>query len=126
MNLGIYHLLVPRIDVTLITIRTAEQGAGIDKPINERAEHIAVCMLSEQDYKTLGLKNEDRVEVKTQYGSVVVKAINSNEMSKGIVAIPVGPWASRVVGTSKGRAVPHFKNIKATVERTESEVTDVF
>ncbi len=123
--MDIYHLLVPKIDVILITIRTAEQGAGIDRPIEERAEQIAVCMLSEEDYKTLELKNGDRVEVKTEYGSVVVKTINSSEMSKGIAAIPVGPWASRVVGITKDRIVPHFKNIKATVGPTESEITDV-
>jgi len=123
--LGIYHLLIPKIDVILITIRTAEQGAAIDKPIKERYDQTAVCMLSKEDHKTLELKNGDRVEVKTEYGSIVVRAINSSEMSKGIAAIPVGPWASRVVGISKGRVVPHFKNIKATVERTESKVTSV-
>ena len=124
-NLGIYHLLIPKIDVILITIRTAEQGATIDKPIKERSDKIAICMLGEEDYKTLGLKNGDKVEVKTEYGSVVVRAVNSSEMSKGIAAIPVGPWASRVVGISKGKPVPHFKNIKATVERTESKITSV-
>ncbi|MFX0096343.1 MAG: molybdopterin dinucleotide binding domain-containing protein [Candidatus Hodarchaeota archaeon] len=123
--MGIYHLLIPRIDVILITIRTAEQGALIDKSIKERSDQIAVCMLSEEDYKALGLKKGDRVEVKTEYGSTIVRAITSHEMSKGIAAIPVGPWASRVVGISKGRVVPHFKNIKATVERTESKVTTV-
>ncbi|MFX1362781.1 MAG: molybdopterin dinucleotide binding domain-containing protein [Promethearchaeota archaeon] len=123
--MGIYHLLIPKIDVILITIRTAEQGAAIDKPIKERSDQIAICMLSEEDYKTLGLKNGDRVEVKTEYGSVVVRAISSNEMTKGVAAIPVGPWASLVVGISKGKAVPHFKNIKATVEHTESKVTTV-
>lgn len=125
-TVGIYHLLVPKIDVILITIRTAEQGAGFNKTFDKLSEQMAICMFCEEDFNSLGLKEEDRVEVNTEYGSVVVKAINSSEMTKGIVGIPVGPWASRVVGISKGRAIPHFKNIKATVKHTESEITNVF
>ncbi len=115
------------IDVVLITIRTAEQGARENFAENseEYVETMALCKISEEDFKVLNLKEGDRVKIMTNYGLVVVRAVKENGVQKGVIAIPKGPWANLLTGPPEGSSIPRYKNIKATIKRTTEKITPI-
>lgn len=88
---------------------------------------VSVCSLSEEDYGSLGLAEEDgNVLVTTHFGQVVVSVRRDEGLPHGIIFIPMGPWANALVGPDTcGCGTPRFKGIEATVEPTMAKVKDV-
>jgi len=110
----------PRLQVTLLTGRTIEQGVGKErgKASKEYVESVSVCYMDPEDLKRLGIKESTNVVVSTSYGSVVVKAQKSlRAPHPGIIYIPYGPWANVIVNPeTHGIGMPSFKGIPAEVE----------
>jgi len=106
--------------VTLLTGRTIEQGVAKErgKASSEYAESVSVCYMDPEDMKQLGIKEKTNVQVSTEYGSVVVKALKSLRAPHlGIIYIPYGPWANVVVNPeTHGIGMPSFKGIPAEIE----------
>lgn len=106
--------------VTLLTGRTIEQGVAKErgKASSEYAESVSVCYMDPEDMKQLGIKEKTNVQVSTEYGSVVVKALKSlRAPHPGIIYIPYGPWANVVVNPeTHGIGMPSFKGISAEIE----------
>jgi len=117
----------PEIEVVLFTIRTAEQGAreNLDENSEEYVEAMGLCKISEEDFKSLSLREGDRVKITTNYGSAVVKVVKESGIQKGVIAIPIGPWANLLTGPPQGSSIPHYKNIKATIKRTTGKITPI-
>jgi len=115
--------------VILISGRTIEQGTNLENKLSEAYKNaVAVCELSEEDLKKLGLKGDgsERVRVRTAAGEVVVTAKKGAGYPEGIAFIPMGPWANAVVsGETKGAGMPFFKGIEAEIEKTDEEVPSV-
>ena len=88
---------------------------------------VSVCSLSEEDYSSLGLaEGEGNVLVTTPFGQVVVSVRQDEGLPRGIIFIPMGPWANALVGPDTcGCGTPRFKGIEATVEPTMAEVKSV-
>ena len=109
-----------KLRVTLLTGRTIEQGVGKErgKASKEYMESVPVCYMDPEDLKKLGIKEKINVQVSTDYGSVVVKAIKSlRGPHPGVIFIPYGPWANVVVNPdTHGIGMPSFKGISAEVE----------
>ncbi len=111
--------------VKLITGRTFMQGIGMEsgKYSDLYKENTAVCYITVDDMDKLGVKEGDRVKIKTKYGEVVVKALKSKDEHEGIIFMPLGPWANAVIGSETDSAsVPTFKGVEAEVEKTDEEV----
>jgi len=110
----------PRMQVTLLTGRTIEQGVGkeLGKASQEYFESVAVCYLDQDDLKALGVKEGSNVKVSTSHGSVVLKALKSlRGPHQGIIYIPYGPWASVVVDPKTDSiGMPSMKGIPAEIE----------
>lgn len=108
-----------KLKVTLITGRTIEQGVSKEhgKSSMEYMESVAVCYMDPQDLKKLGIKDGSNVEVSTNFGSVVLKAVKSTRTPHpGVIFIPYGPWANAVVDPeTHGLGMPSFKGIPAEV-----------
>jgi formylmethanofuran dehydrogenase subunit D len=106
--------------VTLLTGRTIEQGVAKErgKASREYLESVSVCYMDPEDLKKLGIKEKTNVQVSTNYGSVVVKALKSlRAPHPDVVFIPYGPWANVVVNPeTHGIGMPSFKGIPAEVE----------
>ncbi|MCL6578655.1 MAG: molybdopterin dinucleotide-binding protein [Candidatus Bathyarchaeota archaeon] len=106
--------------VTLLTGRTIEQGVAKEhgKASSEYAESVSICYMDPEDMKQLGIKEKTNVQVSTEYGSVVVKALKSLRAPHlGIIYIPYGPWANVVVNPeTHGIGMPSFKGIPAEIE----------
>jgi formylmethanofuran dehydrogenase subunit D len=110
----------PKLRVTLLTGRTIEQGVGKErgKASKEYVESVSVCYMDPEDLKRLGVKEKTNVQVSTDYGSVVVKALKSlRAPHPSVIFIPYGPWANVIVNPeTHGIGMPSFKGISAEVE----------
>lgn len=109
-----------RLEVTLITGRTIEQGVGKEQGKNSQAylESVAVCFVDSQDLKQLGIKEKANILISTKQGSVVVKALKSvRTPHPGIVYVPYGPWANAIVDPETDSiGMPSLKGIPAEIE----------
>jgi len=110
----------PKLRVTLLTGRTIEQGVGkeLGKASKEYVESVSVCYMDPEDMKKLGIKEKTNVQVSTDYGSVIVKALKSlRAPHPGVVFIAYGPWANAIVDPeTHGIGMPSLKGIPASVE----------
>jgi formylmethanofuran dehydrogenase subunit D len=109
-----------KLQVTLLTGRTIEQGVGKErgKASEEYVESVSVCYMDPEDLKMLGVKEKTNVQVSTDYGSVVVKALKSlRAPHPSLIFIPYGPWANVIVDPeTHGIGMPSLKGIPAQVE----------
>jgi len=110
----------PRLQVTLLTGRTIEQGVGkeLGKTSKEYFESVAVCYLDQEDLKRLEVKEGSNVQVSTSQGSVVLKALKSlRGPHQGVIYIPYGSWANVVVDPKTDSiGMPSMKGIPAEIE----------
>ncbi len=109
-------------EVTLSTGRTLQQGIGSEKgkESDEYTNATETLYMDPEDMKELGVHLKDPVKLKTDSGEVVLRANKSPDAPhEGIVFIPYGPWANKVIGTATdSQGMPDFKNITAKVEKT--------
>jgi formylmethanofuran dehydrogenase subunit D len=114
-----------RLQFLLVTGRTVDQGCSKEsgKLSRQYAESVAVCEMNSEDLEKLKIEEGQKVQVSTEYGSVVVKAMKSLRIkTSGTVFIPYGPWANAVLSSStNGTGMPLLKGVKATVEPTDAE-----
>ncbi|MCS7144848.1 MAG: tRNA CCA-pyrophosphorylase, partial [Archaeoglobaceae archaeon] len=77
--------------VELISGRTLDQGATVEEKLTEEYfKAVNYIELSEEDFRALGLKEGDKVKLKTEFGEVVVFA-KLGDLPKGLAFIPMGP-----------------------------------
>ena len=113
------------IKATLVTGRTMDQGRTMEigKFSPEYASKVAIAELSKQDMERLGVQSGASIKVSSQYGSVVVKAVESAAVRPGMVFIPMGPWANVVVSPETyGSGMPTLKGIEVSLEKTSESV----
>jgi formylmethanofuran dehydrogenase subunit D len=99
---------------TLITGRTIKQGMVIEsKDSDMYTDSVANCEFDPDDMKKLGAKDGDTVMVKTDSGSVYVKALKSTQAPhKGIIFMPMGPWANMLISSETDSVgMPSFKGV---------------
>ncbi len=114
------------IEVEIISGRTIDQGKTVEEKLSdEYFRAVSYCELNEEDFRKLGLKDGDRVRVKTEFGEVVVFA-RVGDVPKGVVFIPMGPYANQVISDdTDGTGMPRFKGVKGVVEKTNEDVKSV-
>ncbi len=105
-------------DFTLITVRTMEQGMYIDeKRSKEYDDAVSYCEMNEDDMKNLGVEEGDRVRLVTDYGSVVLRVKRPQlEVPKGIIVVPLGPYANALTPSESGSGTPIYKGLRCRVE----------
>jgi len=108
-----------RLQVTLITGRTIDQGVGKEqgKSSEEYGDSVSICQVDPEDLRKLGIKAESNVLVSTKYGSVVVRAVKSPSAPHvGVVFMPYGPWANVIMNTeTHSIGMPSLKGIPAEI-----------
>ena len=117
--------MMPKLKATLLTGRTIYQGVGKEcgKLSDEYWHSVSICEIDPEDLEFLGLKENDSVRVNTDFGSIVLTAIQSlRGPHTGLVFIPYGPFANTLIGTeTHGTGMPSFKGILAEVEPAKGE-----
>ncbi len=112
-------MVADKLQVTLLTGRTIEQGVGKErgKASKEYIESVSVCYLDPEDLKKLGIKENTNIQVSTEYGAIVVKALKSlRAPHPGIVFIPYGPWANAITNPkTHSIGMPSFKGVPAEI-----------
>lgn len=97
----------------LNTGRTIWQGQAIEagKDLDLYIDAAAVVYMNREMMNELGVKEGDNVKVKSKYGEVVVKVVEAKEpLPEGMIYIPMGPWANKVVRpNTDSTATPSFK-----------------
>ncbi len=114
-----------KIEVTLISGRTAKQGIGLEegKPSDSYIQSVNHVMLSPGDAEKLGVQEKDSVVVKTAHGNVTVNWVTDKNLDQGLVFFPYGPWANQVYGSGTGSTgMPVMKGIAATVKKGKGKV----
>jgi formylmethanofuran dehydrogenase subunit D len=112
--------LVPKIKLNLISGRTIQQGVsmegGKEKPAYRDA--CGIIEIDSDDFKKLGAWRNTNVRVTSEYGSVVVKAIEATQgPHPGLGWIPMGPWANQIVNPNTySTGMPTFKGTPVEVE----------
>ncbi|MBP2201103.1 formylmethanofuran dehydrogenase subunit D [Methanococcus voltae] len=111
----------------LNTGRTIWQGEAIEagKNLELYKNAAAVCYMNAGDMLKLGVRDGDTIEVTSEYGNVVVSVITTKEEAPaGMIFIPMGPWANRIVlPDTESTAMPSYKGpIAVDVEKTDKKV----
>jgi len=108
------------ITVNLISGRTIQQGVAIESG-KEKPSYRTACGIIEMDssdLKKLGAWKNTNVKVTSDYGSVVVKAVEATQgPHPGVAFIPMGPWANSVVSDNTySTGMPTFKGTPVKIE----------
>jgi formylmethanofuran dehydrogenase subunit D len=108
------------ISVNLISGRTIQQGVAIESG-KEKPSYRTACGIIEMDpvdLKALGAWRNTNVKVTSDYGSVVVKAVEATQgPHPGVAFIPMGPWANAIVSDNTySTGMPTFKGTPVRVE----------
>jgi formylmethanofuran dehydrogenase subunit D len=116
-------------NVILNTGRTVWQGQAIEsgKDLKMYVDAAAICHMNREMMDAMGLKEGDNIQVVSNFGDVVVKVVNTKEtLPEGMIFIPMGPWANRVIDPdTDSTATPRFKNIPVEINATDEEVLDM-
>lgn len=116
-----------KLEVRLCNARSLEQNKMMVKEPGSKSyvESTAVVLLSKEDMDRYAIKNGDRVKVTTKFGSVIVRAYQTDETKKGIALMPNGPWFNSITDPEidvTGYASLYVLN--ARIETTTEEVMD--
>jgi formylmethanofuran dehydrogenase subunit D len=114
-----------KLKLNLITGRTIHQGVAMEGG-KEKDAYTKACGIIEMDpsdLKKLGIWKGTNVRVTSQWGSVVVKAVEATQgPHPGLAYIPMGPWANSVVNPKTySTGMPTFKGVPIEVEPAINE-----
>jgi len=111
---------VATIQVNLISGRSIQQGVAIEGGKEKPAYRTAagIIELDPSDLKKLGAWKNTNVRVTSDFGDVVVKAIETTQgPHPGLGFIPMGPWANAVIDPNTySTGMPTFKGVPVKVE----------
>ncbi len=113
--------------IVLISGRTTKQGvtAEIGKTSDDYLQNVALIQLNPKALEELGIVDGDTVEVKTKYGSCVVKCQKA-DVEENMGFMPYGPWANLLVGSdTQSTGMPDSKGVEADVSKTDKKVESV-
>jgi formylmethanofuran dehydrogenase subunit D len=109
-----------KITLNLISGRTIQQGVAIESGKEKPSYRTAagIIEMDKEDLKKLGAWRNTNVRVTSEYGSVIVKAVEATQgPHPGLGFIPMGPWANSVISDNTySTGMPTFKGVPVTVE----------
>jgi formylmethanofuran dehydrogenase subunit D len=113
----------------LNTGRTIWQGQAIEsgKDLKMYVDAAAICQMNLEQMEKMGVREGDNIKVVSDFGDVIVKVVMAKEeLPEGMLYIPMGPWANRVIRpNTDSTATPSFKNVPVDITPTEEAVLDM-
>jgi len=106
----------------LIPGRTSRQGTTLNegKFTKGYVEETSTLFVCPADLKRLGLKNGDRVRLRSEQGEVELacQSAKEGELPPGVLFLPYGDASSRLMGgDTHGTGMPTSKGIDVEMER---------
>jgi formylmethanofuran dehydrogenase subunit D len=82
-----------------------------------------IIEIDDSDFKRLEIMKNTNVRVTSEFGNVVVKAVEATQgPDPGVAFIPMGPWANSVISPETySTGMPTFKGVPITIEPAENE-----
>lgn len=107
--------------LVLNTGRTVKQGNSIESKLSPEYEReVSTVRLHPLDMLEIGVGNGDRVMLKREHVSIVVRAEESEELEPGILFLPLGPYANQFISEETHcTGMPDFKSLEVEVEWTD-------
>jgi len=114
-----------RLNVYLLTGRTIEQGRAKEygKLSESYKDSVAVCFIDPSDMKKLKIKDNTHVRLTSDFGSIVLRALESTRAPHpGVVYVPYGFWVNQIVDPqTHSIGMPSFKGVPITIEPAPDE-----
>ena len=109
-----------KISLNLISGRTIQQGVSMEGG-KEKKAYTKACGIIEMDpsdMKKLNVWKNTNVRVTSEFGTVIVKAVEATQgPHPGLAYIPMGPWANMVINPNTySMGMPTFKGVPIEVE----------
>lgn len=106
----------------LIPCRSSRQGTALNegKYTAEYIDEISTLLVAPGDMSRLGLKDGDRVRVRSEFGEIVVpcKGTKDDELPEGLLFIAYGDMSSRLMGgETHCSGMPDSKGMDVTMEK---------
>ena len=96
-----------------------EHAFGDNKTLKE---NVALALINPENLKELNSKSNSNVNISSQFGSVILRVKDDENVPKGMVYIPVSIWANKLTGIENDQLI--YKNIKANVEPSTEPVLE--
>jgi len=111
----------------LNTGRTLKQGESMEgegKYSSEYFRSVAIIYINPVDADELGI--DEKCKVYNENGVIVLKAVKSDDVPRGMVFIPMGPWANILVDhKTESTGMPNLKSSIVYLERTDEDITSL-
>ena len=98
--------------------QTKEFAFGDTKSLEE---NLAIAFLNPTNMKKLNLKNEECLNITNDVGSIVVKALEDEDVPEGSILLPVSIWANQLTKVEGNEL--WGKKIKVNVNATDKAIT---
>ena len=104
----------------LNTGRSIRQGKHIESKFSKGySDETSACYINPLDLMELNIEEGDNVLIISSEGSVVLKTVSSDEMSKGMIFVAYGPFVNHIIpAVTHGTGMPDFKNIMVKIVPT--------
>ncbi len=125
--MSLVGLLMGKLEILLCNARSIEQNRMMVENPDPKSyvDSTAVILMNKEDMGSRGIKNGDCVKVTTKFGSVVVKAYQTDETKKGLALMPNGPWLNAIIDPDIDVTGSNSCYVlKASIETTKEEVLD--
>ena len=86
-------------------------------------ENLAVGILNPEDFKKLNLTSSLNIKLSSEYGEVIVKNKQDENIPQGIIIMPVSIWANQLTGITGKDVI--YKNILVKVESTRDSILTI-
>jgi formylmethanofuran dehydrogenase subunit D len=86
-------------------------------------EKLAIGLINPTDFNKLNISSNSNMKLSNNFGSVVVKPIQDEEVPLGIIIMPISIWANQITGIENEEII--YKNIMVKVEATKEAVNDL-
>jgi formylmethanofuran dehydrogenase subunit D len=90
---------------------------------NSLKEKLAIGLINPTDYDKLNITSSSNIKLSNNFGNVVIKPIQDEEVPLGTLIIPISIWANQITGIENGEMI--YKNIMVKVEATKEAVNDL-
>ena len=86
-------------------------------------ENLAIGLLNPVDSKKLEAIPNMNLQLSNEYGKVIIKIEENENVPLGTILMPVSIWANQITGIMEEQLI--FKNIKVQAEITKDNVLDI-
>ncbi|UUX91571.1 molybdopterin dinucleotide binding domain-containing protein [Methanoplanus endosymbiosus] len=111
----------------MITGRTVKQGVGVERKLSaDYKKETSACRMNPLDMMDLGLNEGNHIKIISNYGEVVMAAVEDNTLTAGMIFIAYGPYCNVITShETHGTGMPDFKSTPVRIEETDEDLKTV-